>query len=259
MPIIEAYGVRGNVVLGEGKREIDSLVFIHGAGGNCTTWYPQKEYFNGDYNVYIMELPGHGAAHGEGANEIRSYVLWVKGALNELEINRPFVIGHSMGGAITMDMALRFPALLKGVVLVGTGARLRVDPRVFNRIQEDFPGAVEFICQLAFAKDVPQEMMRLGIEEMRKNSPDVVHGDFTACDQFDIMDEVEGINIPALVTCGDQDVLTPVKYSRYLAEKIPQAQLEVIEGAGHMVMLERPEEFNKKLEAFFRSVGLTDA
>lgn len=259
MPIIEAYGMRGNVVLGGGKRETDSVVFIHGAGGNCTTWYPQKEYFSRDYNVYIIELPGHGAAHGEGANEIRSYVLWVKGALNELEINTPFLIGHSMGGAITMELALRFPALPKGVVLVGTGARLRVDPRILNGIQEDFRRAVEFICQFAFAKDVSPEMMRLGIDEMRKNSPDILHGDFTACDRFDIMDEVKGINTSALVICGDQDVLTPAKYSRYLAEKIPQAQLEIIGGAGHMVMLERPEEFNKKLEAFFRSVGRADA
>jgi len=261
MSIIEAYGMRGNVVFGSGERKEgkDSLVFIHGAGGNYTTWYPQKDYFSQSFNVFIMELPGHGAAHGEGADEIRSYALWIKGALDELEIKRPFLIGHSMGGAITMDLALRFPAIPKGLVLVGTGARLRVDPRILSGIKDDFPQAVEFICQLAFAKDVSQEMMKLGIEEMRKTSPEVLHGDFTACDRFDIMEEVKGIKNPTLVICGDQDVLTPVKYSRYLAEKIPEARLEIIEGAGHMVMLERPEEFNKRLEAFFRSVGQKDA
>ncbi|MBW2039236.1 MAG: alpha/beta hydrolase [Deltaproteobacteria bacterium] len=261
MPIIEAYGMRGNVVLCSGEREggKDSLVFIHGAGGNYTTWYPQKDYFSCDFSVFIMELPGHGVAHGEGAEEIRSYALWVKGALDELEVERPFLIGHSMGGAITMDLALRFAAFPKGLVLVGTGARLRVDSHILNGIKEDFPQAVEFICQLSFAKDVPQEMMRLGIEEMRKNSPDVLHGDFTACDRFDIMEEVNGIKTPTLVICGDQDVLTPVKYSRYLAEKISGTQLEMVEGAGHMVMLERPEEFNKRLEVFFRSVGQGDA
>ena len=261
MSIIEAYGMRGNVVLGRGarEREKDSLVFIHGAGGNYTAWYPQREYFGRDFNVYIMELPGHGAAHGEGAEEIRSYVLWIKGALDELEVEGPFLIGHSMGGAITMELAVRFPAIPKGLVLAATGARLRVDPRILDGIREDFPRAIEFICQLAFGTDVPQEMMSLAVEQMSKNSPHVLHGDFTACDRFDMMEEVKGIQNPTLVICGDQDILTPATYSHYLAEKIPGAQLEIIEGAGHMAMLERPNQFNIKLEAFFDSVGRIDA
>ncbi len=261
MPIIEAYGMRGNVVLGQGKREggENSLVFIHGAGGNYTTWYPQRDYFSRDFNVFIMELPGHGAAHGEGADEISSYALWIKGTLDELSVERPFLIGHSMGGAITMDLALRFPALSKGLILVSTGARLRVDPRILNGIKEDFPQAVKLISQFAFAKDIPHETMGLWIEEMKKNTPNILHGDFTACDRFDIMEEVTRIKNPTLVICGDQDVLSPIKFARYLAEKIPRAHLEIVEGAGHMVMLERPEEFNKKLEAFFRSVDQGDA
>ena len=67
------------------------------------------------------------------------------------------------------------------------------------------------------------------------------------------------INTPSLIICGDQDALTPIKYSRYLAERISGSRLEVIEGAGHMVMLERPKQFNKKVEGFVRSVGAADA
>jgi pimeloyl-ACP methyl ester carboxylesterase len=102
-------------------------------------------------------------------------------------------------------------------------------------------------------------MLRAATAEMLKTSPDVLHGDFSACDRFDIMKEVAGINTPVLIICGDQDALTPVKYSRYLAERIAGSRLEVIEGAGHMVMLERPEQFNKKVEAFVRSIGAADA
>jgi pimeloyl-ACP methyl ester carboxylesterase len=261
MPIIEAYGMRGNVVFGREERAEgkDSLVFIHGAGGNWTSWYLQRDYFNRDFNCFIMELPGHGAAQSQGAQEVKSYALWIRGALEELEVNNPFVIGHSMGGAVTMDLALRFPALPKGLILVGTGAKLRVLPRILDEIKDDFFQAVEFICVLSFAKDVPEEMLNVAIAEMLKNSPDVLHGDFSACERFDIMEEVAGINIPTLIICGDQDALTPVKYSRYLAERITGARLEVIEGAGHMVMLERSKQFNKKVEAFVHSCGAADA
>jgi len=261
LPIIDAYGMRGNVVLGSGKRQQgrDSLVFIHGAGGNQTFWRNQMDYFKRAFNVIIMELPGHGAAQGQGAQEIKGYALWIKGALDELKLSRPFVIGHSMGGAIAMDLAVRFPALPKGLVLVSTGARLRTVPDILDGIKTSFPETVALISERSFAKGAPAKMKQATAAEMMKNSPDVLYGDFSACDRFDIMEQVQKIGRPSLVICGDQDVLTPVKYSRFLAEKIAGARLEIIKGAGHLVMLERAEEFNKKLEAFFYSVGRGDA
>jgi len=261
MPIIDAYGMRGNVVFGRGERaeEQDSLVFIHGAGGSSTSWQPQLDYFSRAFNCFVMELPGHGAAQGPGAQEVKSYALWIRGALDELKVVNPFIIGHSMGGGIAMDLAMRFPALPKGLVLVSTGARLRVHPGILDGIQKAFPQAVERICGFALAKDVPEGMRQSVVAQMMKNSPDVLHGDFSACNRFDIMEEVGAIKEPTLVICGDQDALAPVKYSRYLADTIAGARLEIVEGAGHMVMLERPDQFNKRLEAFFRSVGTGDA
>jgi len=70
---------------------------------------------------------------------------------------------------------------------------------------------------------------------------------------------VHEISVPSLVICGSEDVLTPLKYSRYLAERINGARLEVIDRAGHMVMLERPLEFNQRLESFFQATGATNA
>jgi pimeloyl-ACP methyl ester carboxylesterase len=261
MPIIDAYGMRGNVVFGreERKEGKDSLVFIPGAGGNWTSWYHQRNYFSRAFNVFIMELPGHGAAQGQGAQEIKSYALWIKGALEELKVTSPLVIGHSMGGAVTMDLALRFPKLLQGLVLVSTGARLRVLPDILDRIHGDFLQAVALICKLSFAKDVSPEMLQAAVAEMMKNTPDTLLGDFSACERFDIMEEVQAISNPTLVICGDQDVLTPVKYSRYLADNIAGSSFEIVKGAGHLVMMERPEEFNQKVEAFLYSVSKKDA
>jgi pimeloyl-ACP methyl ester carboxylesterase len=261
LPVIDAYGMRGNVVLGsrEGAQGKETLVFIHGAGGSRTTWRLQEEYFGRAFNVIITELPGHGTAQGQGAQEIKGYALWIKGALDELKVSNPFVIGHSMGGAITMDLALRFPTLPKGLVLASTGARLRTLPAILDGIQQAFPETVQMICERSFAQDAPQEMVSAKAAELMKNSPDVLYMDFSACDRFDIMGQVQAIALPTLVICGDQDALAPIKYSRFLAERIAGARLEVIKGAGHMVMLERAAEFNKKLEAFFRSGGRGDA
>jgi pimeloyl-ACP methyl ester carboxylesterase len=261
LPIIDANGMKGNVIFGSGERDEgkDSLVFIHGAGGSRTSWRLQEDYFKRAFNVIIMELPGHGAAQGQGAQEVKDYTLWIKGALDELKLSSPFVIGHSMGGAITMDLAMRFPALPKGLVLASTGARLRTVPDILDGIEKAFPETVELICERSLAQDAPEELRRFAVAEMMKNSPHVLQGDFTACDRFDVMDQVQAIDNRTLVICGDQDVLTPIKYSRFLADKIVGTRLETVEKAGHMVMLEQPEEFNKKIEAFLYSVGREDA
>jgi pimeloyl-ACP methyl ester carboxylesterase len=261
MPIIDAYGMRGNVVFSTGERAEGntSLVFIHGAGGSATSWQAQLDYFNRSFNCLAMELPGHGAAQGPGAQQIKSYTLWVRGALDALQVVDPFIIGHSMGGGIAMDLAMRFPALPKGLVLASTGARLRVQPGILEAIKNDFPRAVERICEFSFATDVPEEMRQSNIAQMMMNAPDVLHGDFLACDRFDVMEELGTITVPTLVICGDQDALTPVKYARYLADRIAGSRLEIIEGAGHKAMVERPEQFNKRLEVFFRSGGTGNA
>jgi pimeloyl-ACP methyl ester carboxylesterase len=261
LPIIDANGMRGNVIFASQDRAKgkETLVFIHGAGGSRTSWRLQEAYFSKAFNVMIMELPGHGATVGQGAQEIKGYALWVKGALDELKLSSPFVIGHSMGGAIAMELAIRFPALPKGLVLAGTGARLRTLPAILDGIKAAFPETVRMICERSFTQDAPAEMKQAKAAEMMKNSPDVLYGDFSACDRFDIMDQVQTIDRPTLVICGDQDTATPIKYSRFLAEKIAGARLEIVKGAGHQVMLERAEEFNKELEAFFHSVGSSDA
>jgi pimeloyl-ACP methyl ester carboxylesterase len=261
MPVVDACGMRGNVVLGRGERVAgqENLVFIHGVGGDWSSWYQQRNYFSRAFNVFIMELPGHGAARGTGAREIKDYALWIKGALDQLQVTSPFVIGHSMGGAITMDLALRYPDLPQGLVLVSTGARLRVLPDILEAIAKDFPHAVTMICKLSFAQDVPPPMLQAAVAAMLKNTPDILLGDFSACEGFDIMEKVQAIGIPTLVICGHRDALTPIKYSRYLADKIAGSALEIVAGAGHLVMMERPEEFNKKVEMFLNAVRGKDA
>ncbi len=80
--------------------------------------------------------------------------------------------------------------------------------------------------------------------------PGVLYGDYLACDRFDVMAELDKINVPTLIMCGDEDQLTPVKYSQFLLERIKGSRLEILPGAGHMLMMEAAELFNEKIGAF---------
>jgi pimeloyl-ACP methyl ester carboxylesterase len=146
-----------------------------------------------------------------------------------------------MGGGISLDVALRYPTRVAGLGLVGTGARLRVVPTILDGIYQDFEAAVKLICDFAFGPEASPEMTRQGRRQMAETPPDVLHGDFSACDTFDVMERLDEIAVPAVVVCGTEDLLTPVKYSTYLCDHIAGATLHLVEGAGHMVMVEKPQ------------------
>ena len=234
----------------EQQTERETILFVHGAGGGQLTWSFQKAFFEKHAHPIIIELSGHGESGGEGEDEIGHYAEHVHSFMRVLDLPKTFLVGHSMGGAIVQTLALRYPALVKGIVLVGTGARLRVFPAILDGVRKNFKETVLMMTRYAFSRKAPQGLIEKAMDRLMQVRPEVLHGDFLACDRFNIMKEVEKIQLPALIVCGDEDEMTPVKYSQYLHDRIKGSRLEVLPGAGHMVMMESAEAFNERVNAF---------
>jgi pimeloyl-ACP methyl ester carboxylesterase len=217
-----------------------ALVLIHGAGGSHLHWPAELRRLPGA-TVYALDLPGHGRSDGPGCEAIAGYVTALIGFLDVTGTDRAVLAGHSMGGAIAQTAALTHPERVAGLVLVGTGGRLRVTPAILEGILGDFEGTVDLVTRLAWAEGAPEELVRLGRQAMAETAPQVLHGDFVACDAFDVMEQMGEINAPTLVVAGTADRLTPHKYGAYLAEQIPNARLVTVEGGGHMMALEQPD------------------
>jgi pimeloyl-ACP methyl ester carboxylesterase len=239
-------------VLRTSEESGDSLLFIHGAGGTHRHWGGQLQGLQG-VNRYALDLPGHGCSDGPGRTSIEGYADVILQFLDALGLARITLVGHSMGGAISQYLALDHSSRLERLVLVGSGARLRVLPSLLEGMLQNFPATVEAMLGWAYSEDAPSELVRLGQEEWLENDPQVVHDDFAACDVFDVMEKLGEIRCPTLVLCGEGDRLTPPKYAHYLRDHIPGATLTMIPHAGHMVMVEQPEAVNKTIEAFLRS------
>ncbi|MEM2987786.1 MAG: alpha/beta hydrolase [Candidatus Bathyarchaeia archaeon] len=225
------------------------LIFIHGAGGNHRIWENQTKYFG---NAIAIDLPGHPI--GKGRTAIDDYVEYVKKFCDRKNLRKIVMIGHSMGGAITQKFALTYPEYLKAIVLVCTGAKLKVAPIIFEEIKRNYENLMELMKNYAFSAKTPVEIKDKTVEIMKRVKPEVLYGDFEACDKFDVMGYLNRINLPTLIICGKEDLLTPVEFSEYLRDNIPNAKLRVLEDAGHMVMLEKPGEFNKILDDFLKSL-----
>jgi pimeloyl-ACP methyl ester carboxylesterase len=159
-----------------------------------------------------------------------------------------------MGGAISLMTALAHRERVAGLVLVGTGGRLRVAPAILDGVLEDLDAAASLVTRWAWAKNAPQALTDLGRQTLAETSPEVLHGDFAACDAFDVMQRLSEIDAPTLVIAGTADHLTPHKYGAYLAEHIPNAQLVTVEGGGHMMALEQPDVVSDAVTEFLRDL-----
>ena len=234
------------------------LVLIHGAGGNRLHWPPVVRRLPGA-QVYSLDLPGHGQSPGPAPTSIEDYADVVLAWMGLNVEREPVVVGHSMGSAIALSLALHTPDRLAGMALVGSGARLRVHPSILSGSsnEETFPAVVDQIMEWAFSPQAPPRLVQLARRRMLEVPPAVLNSDFQACDNFDIMAELEGIETPALILCGSQDMLTPLKYSEFLAAHLPKAHLETIPDAGHMVMLEQPQAVAAVLASFLRRTMLS--
>ena len=217
------------------------LALIHGAGGDHLSWPSQLRRLSG-YRVYTLDLPGHGKSKGHGLQSITSYGEAAASWIQELALPKVFLAGHSMGGGVALWLALNHPELVRALVLISTGATLPVNLSLIEELatQVGFPTAVDKIIGWSFSARIEPALIESVKRQMLKTRPSVMAGDFRACDRFDLSGQLGEIQVPTLVLVGDEDKMTPIRFSEGLAEGIPGAGLNVIPGAGHMLPLEQP-------------------
>lgn len=232
-----------------------TLVFIHGAGSSGLHWEVQLTALLDVANTLAVDLPGHGRSPGPGMDKVEDYTRVLVDFIDELGPPRPVLVGFSMGGAIAQQALLTHPEKFPAAVLIGTGAKLRVLPLVFETIEKDFPAYVELKGKMATSPHSDPRLIQSSLEDTARQDPKVVLGDFKACDAFDVRNRLPEIQAPVLIISGEDDLLTPPKFSQYLAEKIEGARRVHLQAAGHLMSLEKPEEVNQAIRDFIEAEG----
>jgi pimeloyl-ACP methyl ester carboxylesterase len=239
-------------------RGTSCVCLVHGTGGTGGVWAPQLEGLAPVARVVAPDLPGHGRSGGESPPSIEASAAFVGRFLDALSVGRVVIGGHSMGGAVAQQFALTWPERVDGLILVGTGARLRVLPRLLELLARDYPEGVRLLMQMAVGAQAPAPL-RASLHGLTAANPQhVVLGDLKACDVFDVMDRIGTVRVPALAICGEEDQLTPPRYSRFLGERIAGTRVVVVPGAGHYVQVEQPAATTGALRDFLaRAPALT--
>ena len=243
------------------SKEIDPsrppLILIHGAGGSFLSFHPYLRRLQGE-TIYAPDLPGHGKSEGAGKSSIQEYADDIAHFMDSLHIEEAVIVGLSMGSGIALTLALKYPHKVKALALMGGGAKLRVAQSTLDHVgnPETFEVTVEAVNRACFSSYASEELVALSKKAMLDAGPAVLLGDYLACNQFDVTTQLEQIQIPTLILCGAEDVMTPPKHSQYLKDHLPNAQLHILEKTGHMLTLEQPEAVMKFLKQFLDEVPL---
>jgi pimeloyl-ACP methyl ester carboxylesterase len=227
------------------------ILFLPGSGGPKEVWRYQTDYFPGSEGI---ALPGH--PDGEPCTSVDDYVEWLRGYIKQQGYQDVVLAGHSLGGAIAQLYGLKYPGELKALVLIGTGARLRVRPDILESVRGmigDDAAWRKYLEKGSTSTD--PEMQKTLLEARMRIGPAVLLNDFLCCDKFDIMDRMQELKLPVLVICGSEDVMTPVKYASYLADRIEGSSIVIIDGATHSVATEKPAQVNQAIEKFLNTLS----
>ncbi|MDX1993229.1 MAG: alpha/beta fold hydrolase [bacterium] len=252
MPFVETARVPFYII--DQRRYPDALplVLIHGAGGSHLDWPIALRRLPGA-NLVLPDLPGHGKSPLPGRDSIAAYAADVMALLDALGIERAIFVGHSMGGGVALQLALDDAERAAGLVLVGTGAKLGVSPEIMDRLQVDQAGVANLLAEWYWSADTPPERRALTVQYLLAQSVELLYNDYLACTRFDVRQRLPEIRVPTLIFAATEDRMTPLKFGQYLQINISGAELVTLEGAGHMMALEQPQQVVEAVQAWLHT------
>lgn len=235
------------------NKEHTASIVIHGAGGSHLS-FPKELRKSKIANPIFIDLNGHGLSKGQGHTSISNYADDIISIMDALTIDRAILIGHSMGGAISQWIALDYPERVIGLVLIGASAKFAVNAQILNGIVGHPDETIALLNKWMWSKSVPDIFREKSAEMMQQLDPQIIQKDYIAANEFDVSHRLHEIHVPTLVVAGEQDKMADPDLSQQLANGIPNAKLEIISGAGHMMHLEQPEAVTQLIENWLTSL-----
>ena len=247
-----------------GDSALTPLVFLHGIGGAARAWRGQLDFFGDRYRAIAWDMPGYGGSAPLATVSIATLADALQDFLQQIGAKKPVLVGHSIGGMIVQQWLTKYADVAAAVVLAQTSpafgnasgdwqknfieARLgpldrgetmrTLAPSLVKDIIGDEPDPAGMELARDCMASVPEATYRVTMLSMLG---------------FDLRSALKTIAVPTLVLSGSRDKNAPAPTMAKMASYIPLAESIDIEGAGHLVNLERPAAFNAALDQFFKA------
>lgn len=241
------------------------VVLVHGFPLDSRMWANQAQALASKYRVITPDLRGFGRSPSNEPFTIEALADDVHALLERVGALPCVLAGFSMGGYVALAFAKKYPAELRGLILVDTRAEGDTAEGKAGRQK-----SVELVRQGGSKAIADQMLPKLLVPEDQRRGPkvaEVVRQMIESCppltiehaliamrDREDYSRTLPSIAVPTLILVGEKDAITPTAMSRAMHEAIPRSQLAVIPDAGHMSPLENPDDVNRALQGFLRSL-----
>lgn len=233
-----------------------AVIFVHGAGMDHTVWALQTRWFAWHgYSVLAIDLPGHGKSGGKALESIEDIGDWLLRLIDASGAAPAALVGHSMGSLAALAAAATGGDTIRSLALLGVGAKMPVHPDLLSAAASDDPDARKLAWDLIVSwgygrpahfglNRAPGMWMQGGGRSLlARSAPGVLGNDMAACDAYaGAVEAAAKVSCPTLILAGDRDQMTPPKAAASLGEALRSVTVQVISGAGHIMMIEKPDE-----------------
>jgi len=255
------------------------VLLLHGFGQFLECWLLNIEPLSEKYRVYAVDFPGHGLSDKPKIDySLPAAVRFVTDFMESMEIERPSLVGHSIGGLVSLILAIKSPEKVDKLVLVDC-AGLTTETPLFHRllalpiigdiiVRPTIRAGTRQGMRKAFYNPdfVTEKMLDLNYKYLKTPGAKEAMLSIIRCgvslngprSEAVAADRLHMVSVPTLLIHGAQDRSIPLKYSKHACRLIPDARLRVIEASGHCPHLEKADEFNEAVVAFLESAEIRE-
>lgn len=244
----------------------DPVVLVHGMGSDHTAWGGLVTLLQTNYRVLAVDLRGHGCScKTSGPYSLDLFATDLLKLLELLDIGKAHFLGHSLGGAVLLELALHHPEKMYSLTLISSFAQ--VDPaleKILNRLlkilrEQGYEAFFDACLPLTYTPEFLEEnqesfsLVKATTSQMVSLTSliDTLH----VCLQIDLKDNLKEIKVPALVITGSEDTFTPPHHGIFIRNKLKQGKMVTMEGVGHNLLVEQPEKTYSLLQDFLKEFG----
>ena len=234
-----------------------TMVFLHGSGLSHIVWsLTEQFFFNKNFNVLSLDLPGHGNSDGPCLDSIEKIADWLEEVFKKLNLNDLILIGHSQGCLEILEYAHKYKSRLKKLIFVGGSNKMPVHPDLIELAKNGDSDAIKLMMKWGYEgskKFIGGNPVEKIIQSPRDIS-EILAVDLIACNNYlNGFEAAKKINLPSLVILGELDKMVNLESGKKFSNLLENSTTHIINECGHMIMIEKAFEMREKILKFLES------
>ena len=234
----------------------DTIVFLHGSGLSHIVWSLTEQFFsNKNFNVLSIDLPGHGNSDGPCLDSIEKIADWLEKVFDKLKLNNIILVGHSQGCLEALEYSFKYKDRLKKIVFVGGSYKMPVHKDLINLASDGDTDAVKLMMKWGYEgskKFIGGNPVEKIIRSPRDIS-EILAVDLIACNNYQNgSNAAKAINCPTMFILGELDKMVNLESAKKFANIVKNSTTHIIDGCGHMIMIEKAFEMREKVLEFLK-------